>query len=637
MTGFIEELKRRNVLRAAAFYAGGGWLIVQIATQVFPFFDIPNWAVRLVVVAVVAGFPFTLVISWFYEFTPSGFKWDPGDKDAARVGARRPARLAFALLCAASLTVAVLIAARLTKHESAAPPSAIASVAVLPFQNLSSNGENAYFAVGIQQEVLTRLSKIGLLRVIAPSSTARYASMPDDPDRIAKELSVDHLLEGSVQRQGDDVRINVQLFRTNPSASVWAETYDRKLIDIFGVESEVARSVADSLKTTLTGQERQALDVIPTSKPEAYDQYLRGLAYDLRSFEPANLRRASDAFRTAVTLDPRFALAWARLARVDASLGYQGADVENRPCERAADEAGKALELQPELGEARLAEGAYLYLCRSNLDQAIAALQQARIAMPGNAEVLETMGSVEHRRGAWSEAVEYLRQALEVDPRNTRLLGTYALTLAQMRRFPEARALAERALEITPDDPAKLAIQIYTLQAQGRLDEAGKLLESAVGHQQEVDVYDYQILQLLYLKRYPEAVDRLKQSLRQDLTAIGEGAGDFYYMLGLAQRENGDADDARNTFAAGRAFLAQYRGTSQASDTDVYLHTLLCVLAVGQGIDPDQDSECLFTAKAGAAGGPYSASAREALARAYALNGKVEAAVALLPDLLQTP
>jgi tetratricopeptide (TPR) repeat protein len=433
------------------------------------------------------------------------------------------------------------------------------------------------------------------------------------------------------------VRINVQLVRMQPAANVWAETYDRKLIDIFGVESEVARSVAESLNARLSGREQKALDSVPTARPEAYDQYLRGLAFDLRSFEPSNLRRASDSFRQAVALDPTFALAWARLAHVDASLGYQGADVESKPCERAATETGKALELQPELGEARLAEGAYLYLCKSNLDQAIAALEQARVAMPGNAEVLETMGSVEHRRGAWAESVEHLRQALTLDPRNTRLLGTYALTLAQMRRFTEAQAMAERALEITPDDPAKIAIQIYTYQAQGHLDAADKLLEATAGRPQEVDFFDYEVLQLLYRQRYPEAIEKLRQALAQDLSAIGEGAGDYYYMLGLAQRANGDAEAADHSFAAGQAFLAHYRGSSQSGDTDVYLHSLLCVLAAGRGENPADDAECLFTAKAGAAGGPYAASAREAMARAYALSGNVDGALKLLPELMHTP
>jgi TolB-like protein/Flp pilus assembly protein TadD len=634
MFWFIEELKRRNVLRAAAFYAAAGWLIVQIATQVFPFFDIPNWAVRLVVVAVVAGFPFALVISWFFELTPTGLARDPNR-------AWRPHLFQLALLSAASLAAVVLIAAtttaRRSSHDTSPATAATASIAVLPFRNLSSSPENAYFADGIQGEILTRLAHIGSLKVTSSTSTARYSSAPADLPKIAAELGVDNILEGSVQRQGDDVRINVQLIKAREDANIWAETYDRLLIDIFGVESEVARSVAQSLQARLTGKEQKALDAAPTANPEAYDQYLRGVAFDLRSFEPANLRRAGDALRRAVTLDPAFALAWARLARVDASLGYQGSDADGKSCDRSGVEAAKALELEPELGEALLAQGTWLYLCKNDLDRALAALDRARVVLPGSAEVLETMGSVEHRRGEWGRSVEYMRQAMMLDPRNPKLLGSYALTLAQMRRFKEARALADKALEVTPDDPSKLALQIYSWQAEGDLDRAGKLLDAVAGHVQEVDVFDYQVLQLLYQRQYPQAIDKLRQALAQDLGGVGEGAGDYYYLLGVALRGAGDTEGARKTFADGQRYLARFASSAQSADTDTYLHALLCLMAAGQAVDPEQDGECAITAKAAASTGAYAPSAREALARAQALRGNANAAIAPLSELLHTP
>jgi len=234
MQWFVEELKRRNVLRTAAFYAAAAWLLVQVATQVFPFFDIPNWAVRLVVVAVVVGFPFALVISWFYELTPSGFKREiePGQGNSGSIWRHRAFRMA--LFSAATTALAVVIAAGLVSRRSDSGHAPGISIAVLPFRNLSTNAENAYFAEGMQDEILTRLAGIRALRVISRTSTARYASTPGNLPAIAKELGVDNILEGSVQRRDNDVRINVQLIQAGKDTNIWSETYDRILTDVFG-------------------------------------------------------------------------------------------------------------------------------------------------------------------------------------------------------------------------------------------------------------------------------------------------------------------------------------------------------------------------------------------------------------------
>lgn len=630
----IEELKRRNVLRAAALYAAAAWVLVQVATQVFPFFDIPNWTVRLVVVAVIAGFPFALVISWFYELTPQGFKPEIEPDQAAAAPARRKSLLKAALLSAAAVAAAVLIAAVLVPRKAAPAGSTQPSIAVLPFRNLSNNTDTAYFAEGIQDEILTRLARIGALKVISRTSTAHYASAPADLPQIAAELSVDNIVEGSVQRSQDEVRINVQLIRAGGDANIWSETYDRKLNDVFGVESEVAKAIADALRAKLTGEEERTLDAAPTQNADAYDQYLRGLVFDLRTFEPANLSSAAGFLRSAVQLDPQFALAWARLARIDANLAYQGFDPSASLCDKAGQEAATALKLQPHLGEAHLAQGYYFYLCKTDLDQAQASFELARLDLPGSAEVLEAMGRIEHRRGAWDKAVGTMQQAAQLDPRNTALLASYALTQAQMRQFPQALQLANKALDVEPDDPAVIALQVFVYQAEGQLARAQQLLDAFAPHVHEVDVFDYQVLQLLYQRQYPQAIEQLQHALAQDLSQIGEGAGDYYYLLGVAQRAAGDPAAANRSFDSGRAYLSHFLNPGHSSDNDIYVTALICLMETGR--KGDDSAECQATRRIAQSDNPFAPSAREALARAAALRGHSDEALQSLPELLQS-
>lgn len=637
MGAWIEELRRRGVLRTAALYAAGAWILVQIATQVFPFFDIPNWAVRRVVVAAVCGAPFVLVLSWFYEWTPAGLRPEPAADGSARADVpRRPLRLA--LLAAAALALTVLSASLLVARAPQAPPPAKGpSIAVLPFRSLSAEADTAYFAEGVQDEILTRLAKIGTVRVVSRTSTARYASAPSTLKDIARELDVDHVLEGSVQRRADEARVSVQLIEAPRDRNIWSETYDRALTDVFGVESAIAHSIVEALRLKLTGAERAAIEARPTRNPEAYERYLRGLAFSLRSFKPVNLRQAESLLREAVSLDPDFALAWSRLARVDAALGYQLADAGQSGCERARGAAETALGLQPQLAEALIAQGNYLYLCKGDLPAAKATLEAAQARLPGSAETLETLGSIEHRLGNWDAAIARFQAALALDPRNTRLLGTLALTLLQMRRFEEARGFSTRAWDIDPGDLSKLALGIVADQAEGRLSEAHRRLQDADDRSANVEVFDYQILQLLYEGEYKIAAAMLERALAADVHSIGAGAGDYFYLLGVAQRALGDAAAAKRSFESGAEFLGRYRNADAAPETQLYVRSLLCLMDAGRGVRngrSEEGSDCRATRAAAEGPGPYAASAREALARAAALRGDTEAALAPLASLL---
>src|SRR6266498_1237493 len=314
------------------------------------------------------------------------------------------------------------------------------SIAVLPFENRSEDKANAYFAEGIQDEILMRLSKIADLKVISRTSTQHYKSAPENLPEVAKQLGVAHILEGSVQKSGDAVRVNVQLIKAANDSHLWADTFDRKLTDIFSVESEVAKAIADQLQAHLTGQEEKVITARPTDNPEAYDAYLRGLAYTLKSGNtPANALGAQKYLREAVRLDQKFALAWALLSYVDA-IGYRTTTLQPTVAlrEEARQAAETALTLQPNLGEAVWAKGYYHYSCRKDYDTAVRYFEQARQLLPNSSRIPASLAYVARRRGQWDRSESYFKEAERLDPRNVFMLSQHAISYAMLRRFPEA-------------------------------------------------------------------------------------------------------------------------------------------------------------------------------------------------------
>src|SRR4026209_2310016 len=310
---FFAELKRRNVYKVAVGYAGVGWLLIQVATQVFPFFEIPNWGVRLIVLLIVVGFPIALVIAWAFELTPGGIKRTE-EADLVYPGRSRGRAWIYVVISAGLLSAGLFFLGRYTApNENKIGNVPAKSIAVLPFENLSRDPDNAYFAEGIQDEILTRLAKVADLKVIARTSTQRFKSAPDDLQQIAKQLGVTNILEGSVQKVADQVRVNVQLINAVTDAHLWAETYDRKLTDIFAVESEIAQAVAQALQATLTGSEKRSIAKKPTENPEAYELYLKGRFF-WNKRTGVDLRKAIEYFQQAIAKDPNYALAYAGLA-----------------------------------------------------------------------------------------------------------------------------------------------------------------------------------------------------------------------------------------------------------------------------------------------------------------------------------
>src|SRR5881396_2631401 len=348
---FVSELRRRNVYKVAVAYAIVAWLLIQVATQVFPFFEIPNWAVRLVVLLLIIGFPIALILSWAYEITPEGIK-RAEDVDLNQSITRRTGRkLDFLIIAVLLLVIAVFAYQRFGPGQKVAVATPEKSIAVLPFENRSEDRANAYFADGIQDEILTRLAKIADLKVISRTSTQHYKSAPENLSEIARQLGVAYIVEGSAQKSGDSVRVNVQLIKAANDSHLWADTFDRKLTDIFSVESEVAKAIADQLRAKLSGREEQVIAAKPTNNPEAHDSYLRGLAYTLKTADtPANALGAQKYLKEAVRLDPKFALGWALLSYVDAA-SYRNQALQPTVAlrEEARQAAETALDLQPDL------------------------------------------------------------------------------------------------------------------------------------------------------------------------------------------------------------------------------------------------------------------------------------------------
>ena len=434
------------------------------------------------------------------------------------------------------------------------------SIAVLPFGNLSSDKENAYFAEGIQDEILTRLSKIADLKVISRTSTQHYKSAPENLPEIAKQLGVAHILEGSVQKSGDAVRVNVQLIKATTDSHLWSETFDRKMTDIFSVESEVSKAIADQLRAKLTGQEQEVLAAKPTDNPQAYDAYLRGLAYTLKTaFTPANSLAAQKYLKEAVQLDPKFALAWALLSYVDAS-GYLTQSLQPTAAlrEEAREAADTALRLQPNLGEALLAKGFYHYACLKDYDTASKYLEQAERLLPHNSRVLQGLAYVERRRGNWDKSEAYFNEAEKLDPRNGNLLSQHARSYVCLRRFPEALTKLEQILNITPDDIDTLVLKARIAQAEGDLPRASALLaplRPGVGY---VNALETQVYQAILESRPAPVIAQLKEILATPDQALGFYVGELRFWLGWAQEVAGDHAAARESWTQARTELEPF-------------------------------------------------------------------------------
>ena len=453
LSSFFAELKRRNVYKVAVAYAVVGWLLVQVATQVFPFLEIPNWVVRLVIALIVIGFPIALVLAWAFEATPEGIKQtETADAMPMAAGQKKHAWI-YIVVIGGAISVALFFLGRYTAGNTATPrPSEAAtkSIAVLPFDNLSRDPDNAYFAEGVQDEILTRLAKVAELKVISRTSTQRFKSAPSDLREIAKQLGVVNILEGSVQKANDQVRVNVQLINALTDAHLWADTYDRRLIDIFSVESEIAKTIADTLQAKLSGSEKQMMAAQPTTDTAAYELYHKGRSlWEKRSGD--NIPKAIAFYEQAIARDPSYALAYAGLAQAYIILPFY-ADADRLDAySKAKDAALQALRLDSNLAEAHIALGKVLFFSEIDLAGAMSEYKRAIELQPNDATAHHWLGNdTLTALGRFEEAIAQGKRAVELDPLSPVINTDFGTTFYYAHRYEDSARQLRKTLEIDP-------------------------------------------------------------------------------------------------------------------------------------------------------------------------------------------
>jgi len=644
---FFAELQRRHVYKVGAAYAVAGWLLVQVATQVFPFFEVPNVAVRWVVIAVAAGFPLALVLAWLFDITPAGIvrtaELPASGESPATIRERSGMDRKLNYVLAALLLLAigyVVIDHPLLRRSADTPAVATAhdnSIAVLPFENLSDDKANAYFAEGIQDEILTRLAKIGALKVIARTSTQALAAKPGNLAEIARQLGVVNIIEGSVQRVGEAVHINVQLIKAADESHLWAESYNRRLDDVFAVEGEVAQTVADTLNAKLSGQEQQAVAARPTTNPAAYEAYARGRAIETAAFDMPHETQALVAYEEAAQLDPNFAQAWADIGSVASLLYFNGEERIAPDFVRKAAET--AMGLNPQLGEAWRALGDYRYHVLRDMAGAVPLYEKAQQLLPNDARVHVALARVNRRLGNWQESLAHMRAGAVLDPSDVPLLDEESdQLLFYLRRFDEERDVLSHALKLVPGDADAIAAMALLEQADGHLEAAAGWVSQLPPHYDVAGWYNYAPLnQYAYERRDDKVIELAEASLLP-----GEGplplnsALYIAIMLAQAQMRRGHADAARATFHRVIRSIKPTADTPVRIDDEVELNTLaLAYAGVGDKAAAQDASARALDAYRDDAINHAASEIGKAIVDVE--TGNHDAAIAALPRLLQVP
>ena len=485
---FFAELKRRNVYKVAVAYAVIGWLLVQVATQVFPFFEIPNWAVRLIVLLIVIGFPIALIMAWAFELTPQGLKRTE-DADLQVQAHRKTHAWIYIVIVGAAFSIGLFFIGRYTARnpngatrtgEATGSPIPQKSIAVLPFENLSDEKGAAYFADGIQDEILTKLASIADLKVISRTSTAKYKSKPEDLKTVSQQLGVANVLEGSVQKAADKVRVNVQLIDARADSHLWAKTYDRDMKDVFAIQSEVAQEIADSLQAKLSPAEANTVARAPTKDTQAYDFFLKGEFEQRagnRNFRPESFDQAEVWYKEAIARDPNFALAIAQLAICRLRRHWLTDPLSDAEVIDAGNLAKQALALAPDLAEAHVAMGVFHYYGFRDYEPALTEFQRAIKLRPNNSEALQFIAAVHRRQGRWNATLDELKQSLGQDPRDANIAGTIAETHSLLRNWQAAEEMAGHSLAIDPHEALGMRVLLLSsLNRTGNAEEPLRLL-----------------------------------------------------------------------------------------------------------------------------------------------------------------
>src|SRR5437016_4981421 len=633
MTGFFEEVKRRKVYRVAVAYiivAGG---IIQIASAVFPAWELPNWSQRLVIVLLLSGFPIALILAWAFDVTPQGIKTTPM---IAVPGAHR--RRNVIMLVATGVIISAAAGFFLL-------PRAIArkldkSIAVLPFENLSDDKANAFFADGMQDDILTNLSKIGDLKVISRTSVMGYRGKTANVREIGKQLGVSYILEASVRRSGNKLRVNVQLIKANSNEHIWASDYDRDVTDVFAIQTDLAQKISDARQAKLSPAEKSRMERKPTENGEAYLAFVQ--AHNLQNAveDIGKLKQSEQLYARAIELDPKFALAIARYSQLESWIVHTFERTTQRR-EKARALAQQALQLQPDLPEAHLAMGFSLYYGDNDFEGALKEFEIAQRDLPNEAEGYLALGAIQRRLGKWPESNASLEKAASLDPKDSWVLQNLALSYQTLRDFDAANKTIDRGLKVNPD-----GLGLWEIKSKLAIAEKGDLsvAERAFQAAKSIPMNDEEKLMIaggrldvfLLERKYQEALHEAESLSDGILAGIPAALCGKYYLLGFARKALHDEAGARAALLKAKDLVeAQLKQSPDSPDLRIQLAKVLAYLGEKDAAltEARRATEILPESK-DAFGGPE---ITEGVAEVCAIVGENARAIELLDGLLGRP
>jgi TolB-like protein/cytochrome c-type biogenesis protein CcmH/NrfG len=633
MSGFFEEVKRRKVYRVAAAYviAAGG--IIQLASAAFPAWELPNWSLRLVIVMLLIGFPIALILAWAFDVTSQGIKATPA---VAAPGShlRRNVIMLVVIGVIISAAAGFFILPRASAHKIDK------SIAVLPFENLSDEKENAYFADGIQDDILTNLSKIGEMKVISRTSVMPYRGRTSNVREIGKALGVSTILEGSVRRAGNRVRVNVQLIDATTDEHLWANDYDRDLTDVFAIQTDLAQKISEALQAKLSPMEKSRIERKPTENGEAYLAFVQ--AHNLQNAveDLGKLKQSEQLYARAIELDPKFALALARYSQLESWIVHTFDPTRERR-EKARALAGQALQLQPDLPEAHLAMGFSLYYGDNDFRAALKEFEIAQRGLPNEAEGYLALGAIQRRQGKWAESTANLEKAASLDPKDSWPLQNLAFNYQMLRDFDAANKAIDRGLQINPAGMGLWEIKSKLAFAEkGDLSVSEKAFQTVksmpMGNEEKLWMASARADVFLLERKYKEGL-REAESLPDDLfTSIPAKLCGKYYLIGFARKALQDETGARAAFLKAKELLdAQLKQSPDSPDMHILLAKVLAYLGKKDPAlaEARRATELLPESK-DAFGGPEIAAGA---AEVHAVLGDNGRAIEILDGLLSRP
>jgi TolB-like protein/Flp pilus assembly protein TadD len=633
MSGFFEELKRRKVYRVAIAYVVVSWALAQGLAQVLPIFDISNSIIRVVIALLLIGFPVALALAWVYDVTPQGIRTTP---TPATPGSHR--RRNLVMLIATGVIISAVAGFFLLPRVSARKIDK--SIAVLPFQSLSDEKENAYFADGMQDDILTNLSKIGDLKVISRMSVMSYrGDAVRNAREIGKALGVATLLEGSVRRIGNRVRVNVQLIDANNDEHIWAEDYDRDLTDVFAIQTDLAQKIASALQAKLSPNEKARLDQRPTQNPDAYLLFVQAHDYATQReflFRDTSLK-AEQLFEQAIKLDPNFAAAFAGLSLVESRI-YHSFDPTPGRREKARRNADEALRLQPDLPEGHLALGFSYYYGDRDYERALAEFEIAKRGLPNESEAYFAIGAIQRRQGKWAESNANLEKAATLDPKNTDVLINLCFSYMAQRDFETASKVLDRVIAASPQSFQTNILKAFmAAQWKGDLSAAEKVFSSI---QPETDSDGLMTMGRAWLlmldRKLPEALQVVQKFRGETLFNTTTAPCPKALLEGEIYRLQGDEAKARTSFEHARVVSEQLLRAAPDDPARHGQHGLI-LAALGQkqeAIAEGKRAVELLPESQDAFDGPLGTAA---LAQIYAWTGEFDEAFRLLDHLLTVP